>query len=281
MTIRFEPIKPAIGARVYADSRDEFFTKEAAQQCYDALEKYTVLVFPRMNLTDEEQLKFTDLLGGRINFNRNVPGTNATAQDIYKVTLDKDVNFQPEYVLGTFFWHMDGITVPMPPPKATLLSARKVAPKGGQTEFCSTLSAYDALPEEDKKDLEGLRIMHKTRTSLRAMLDGMTEEEQSKLVIGTDNEHPIVWKRASGRRSLVIGSHADHVVGMGFAQGRALIARLIEWAAQPDFYYRHYWEPGDFVIWDNCGSMHRVVPYDEDSGRSMHRTSIAGFEAVQ
>jgi alpha-ketoglutarate-dependent taurine dioxygenase len=73
---------------------------------------------------------------------------------------------------------------------------------------------------------------------------------------------------------------ADHVIGMPVPAGRALLARLVEWAAQPDFTYTHRWQEGDLVIWDNTGTLHRVRPYDSDSGRTMHRTTIAGTEAV-
>jgi len=67
---------------------------------------------------------------------------------------------------------------------------------------------------------------------------------------------------------------------MPIADGRSLLVRLSEWAAQPVFSYRHYWQEGDFVVWDNCGTMHRVVPYDAKSGRTMHRTTIQGEERV-
>lgn len=279
MSVEFEPIKKHIGARVHVD-RSKLFTKETARACFDALEARTVLVFPQLNLTDEEQLAFTDLMGERINFNRSVPGSNASAQDVYKVTLDKDVNPQPEYVLGTFFWHMDGVTVDIPPPKATLLSARKLSAKGGQTEFASTYAAYEGLPAEDKAEIDDLRAVHSVRRSLAPLIDGMTEEEKSRLVVGSLNTHPIVWKHASGKKSMVIGSHADHVVGMPLAHGRALLTRLVEWSAQPAYSYRHQWQVGDFVIWDNTGALHRVVPYDANSGRTMHRTSLAGVEKV-
>jgi len=68
---------------------------------------------------------------------------------------------------------------------------------------------------------------------------------------------------------------------MPLAEGRALLARLLEWTAQPAFTYRHQWQEGDLVIWDNCGALHRVIPYASDSGRTMHRTSVAGVEAVR
>jgi alpha-ketoglutarate-dependent taurine dioxygenase len=279
VSIKFESIKPRIGSIVHVD-RELLFAEEVGRRCRDMLEQRTVLVFPRANLTDAEQLAFTDLLGSRLNLTSDAVTDNAKSEDIYKVTLDKAVNRQPEYVLGTFFWHMDGLTVDMPPPKATLLSARKVSSKGGQTEFASTYAAYESLFENEKAELDGMRAVHSVRASLRPVADVLPEEEQNKLAIGVVKEHPIVWSRKSGRKSLVIGSSADQVVGMPVAHGRALLTRLVEWAAQPDFSYRHQWQEGDFVVWDNCGALHRVIPYAEDSGRMMHRTSIAGTESV-
>ena len=87
------------------------------------------MVFPRLNLTDTEQLAFTDKLGKRLNYNRKAPGSGADGEeDVYTITLDKKINFQPEYVLGTFFWHIDGVTINQPlASKATLLSARKLS----------------------------------------------------------------------------------------------------------------------------------------------------------
>ena len=78
----------------------------------------------------------------------------------------------------------------------------------------------------------------------------------------------------------MLGTHADEVIGMPLATGRSLLARLSEWAAQPAYSYSHEWQEGDFVIWNNCGVMHRVVPYEDDSGRSMHRTTIMGTERL-
>lgn len=279
MSVEFEPVKKHIGAIVHVP-RDQLLTKETAQACFDKLEERTVLVFPQANLTDEEQLKFTDLFGDRLNFTNKVPGSNATADDVYKVTLDTRYNPQPEYVLGTFFWHMDGITVDTPPPKATLLSARVISKEGGQTEFASTTAAYEGLPNEEKAQIDDLRCLHDTMRALSAVTDDMTEEQKSHLVRGVIKEHPVVWKRKNGTRSMVLGSHADRIVGMQLAYGRALIARLIEWCGQPTYSYRHYWKEGDFVIWDNCGAMHRVIPYPAKSGRTMHRTAIAGVETV-
>jgi alpha-ketoglutarate-dependent taurine dioxygenase len=191
--------------------------------------------------------------------------------------LNKDANIEPEYVLGTFFWHMDGLTVNAPPPKATILSARKLAPKGGQTEFANTRAAYEALPAEDKAEIQDLRVVH---TVVAAVREVAPPEQLDPVRRTLRHEHPLVWTRANGRKSLVIGYTADEVVGMSHAEGRALLARLLEWTAQPEFTYRHNWQEGDLVIWDNTCALHRVIPYSADSGRMMHRTTVAGVEAV-
>ena len=281
MAIRFEDLKPKIGSRVVWDNRDDIFTPEAGKAIRALVEERTVVVFPQLNLTDEEQLRLTDLIGERLNITSKATSQVPAQEDVYKVTLDKDVNKQPEYVLGTFFWHMDGITVDVPPPFASLLSARKVSAKGGQTEFASTYAAYAGLPEQEKRDLEGLKAVHSVKASIGPILDVISPEDYERVTtIGMIKQHPIVWTHTSGRKSMIIGTTADHVVDQSVPAGRALLIRLQEWAAQPDFTYRHYWQEGDFVIWDNTGAMHRVIPYDESSGRMMHRTSLAGTESI-
>ena len=67
---------------------------------------------------------------------------------------------------------------------------------------------------------------------------------------------------------------------MDRAQGRALLTKLREWSTQPQFVYRHDWQPGDLLIWDNTGTMHRVDPYPVEEGRLMHRTTIEAEEAL-
>jgi len=279
--VRIEKIKPHIGGIVHV-AKEHLFYEETTVAVREALEDRGVLVFPRMNLTDSEQLRFTDKLGTRLNYNRKAPGAGVDGEeDVYTITLDKKINFQPEYVLGTFFWHIDGVTINQPLPKATLLSARKLAPAGGQTEFASTYAAYENLPEEERETLQKLKVIHKMEASMRPVFDELTEENlarwrgMSEVMV-----HPLVWTHGSGRKSLVIGSHADSVAGLPIPHGRSLLVRLQEWAAQPAFSYRHEWQEGDLVIWDNCGCMHRVVPYDENSGRRMQRTTIMGEERV-
>jgi alpha-ketoglutarate-dependent taurine dioxygenase len=72
----------------------------------------------------------------------------------------------------------------------------------------------------------------------------------------------------------------DHVVGMPAAESKTLVERLTAHTTRPENVYRHEWRVGDLLIWDNCGVMHRALPYDPQSGRMMHRTVLDGVEAI-
>jgi alpha-ketoglutarate-dependent taurine dioxygenase len=279
MSIEIKPIKQHIGATVHID-RTALNTPEVIAAVLDAVEERGVLVFPRINLTDEEQITFTEGLGERVSFKNGSLGASRSAQGIYQVTLDPKVNPHPEYVLGTFFWHMDGMPVhDIPPPKATLLAARRLSSRGGQTQFASTAAAYEALPEREKAEINELRVLHSIYAAVLPTLD--SEEEHSKSrQSDVKRERPLVWTQRSGRKSMIIGHTADRIVGWPVPEGRALLERLMEWSAQPDFTYSHEWKVGDLVIWNNSGVLHRVIPYDRNSGRMMHRTSLAGVEAI-
>ena len=277
MDIRIEPLKPGIGAKVNVD-RAVLLDKNLSPRWLELLETHGVLIFPRVGLSDEEQLAFTDAMGARVNFTKSIAGGDKSAAGVYTVTLDPKINTEPEYVLGTFFWHLDGVCVDIPPPKASVLSCRRTAPKGGQTEFANTYAAYEALPQTEKAELDGLRVLHSVEAGVREVA-GPDALEPTKR--GSKHEQPLIWTHKSGRKSLMIGYTADYVIGMSKAESRALLARLLEWSAQPDFSYRHYWQEGDLAIWDNCGVLHRVIPYASNSGRTMHRTSVAGVEMAR
>lgn len=275
--IEVVPAKPLIGGIVHVD-KDHLLDDEVIETVRSTLEERGVLVFPGINVSDQEQLAFTDRLGERVNFTRKVPGSDAETPDVYKITLDRKVNTEPDYVLGTFFWHVDGATIDQPLPKATVLSARRLSASGGATEFASLYAAWDLLPEEEKREIENLRVIHTVEAAVRPV-HGITSQERFERYrsLAAVMDQPLVWTHESGRKSLLLGTHADGIVGMPGAHGRALLTRLQQWAAQPDLVYRHDWTVGDLVIWDNQGVMHRVVPYT-DEGRVMHRTTIAGKE---
>jgi len=200
--------------------------------------------------------------------------------EIFEVTLNRNRNPVADYLKGTFFWHIDGATDEIPT-KASLLTARQLANGDGDTEFASTYAAYEVLSDADKQRCERVRVVHSLEASQRLVRPDPTPEEVKGWRSRPSREHPLVWTHRSGRKSLVLGATASHVVGMSEDEGHALLNRLLEWATRSDFVYRHHWRVGDLVIWDNRGALHRALPYDFDSPRLMHRTTLVGDEPIQ
>jgi len=273
--VTIENAKPLVGGIVQVD-KAHLCDDDVVAAIKAALEERGVLVFPGLNASDEEQLALTDKLGERVNFTRQVPGSDATTADVYKITLDRKINTEPDYVLGTFFWHVDGVTIDQPLPKATMLSARHLAASGGATEFANLYAAYEGLSDAEKREYEDLRVIHSVEAAVRPVHGHPSDERRERYRrMAAIMDQPLVWTHADGRKSLLLGTHADGIVGMPGPHGRSILTRLMQWAAQPDYVYRHEWAVGDMVLWDNEGLMHRVVPYT-DEGRVMHRTTIAG-----
>jgi alpha-ketoglutarate-dependent taurine dioxygenase len=280
--VTFEPIKPLIGSSVHLD-KAHLCDPDAVQAIRAELEQRGVLVFPQIHLTDAEQLDFTDAFGKRLNYTNklyNNTGETGDDADVYKIQLGKDAKIEPDFVLATWFWHMDGVTVDQALPKATMLSARQLSATGGQTEFANTFAAYAALSNEEKGEFDGLMVIHRLEAAMRFVYGDLSEERLERYRRSPRMVVPLVWAQPDGRKSLVLGTHADEIMGMNYSAGRSLITRLMEWAGQPDFVYSHDWQIGDFVIWNNHGVLHRVVPYAEDSGRNLHRTSIMGDQKL-
>ena len=211
---------------------------------------------------------------------------------MYKITLDPRENPSgAEYLKNTIGWHIDGLFDDGPPAKATMLTGRRLSATGGQTEFCSTYAAYDDLPERDKEYYESLSILHSLEASHRSTRPNLGKEEEARWREAEARrdrsgrrgakEHPLVWHHRSGRKSLVLGMSSDHVVGLPAAESRALIEKLTAHATRREIVYRHEWTAGDLLMWDNCGVMHRVIPYDAHSGRMMHRTTLYGVEKIK
>jgi alpha-ketoglutarate-dependent taurine dioxygenase len=268
-TLATRDIKPRIATEIRADKRS-LLSGDHAGEIRELLEHRGVLVFPQINFTDEEQVAFTQTLG--------TLATESRGEQVYNVTLDTSVNKQADYLKGSLYWHLDG-TLNEVPIFASLLSS-KVLPKngGGDTEFCNTYAAYEDLPEDEKEELASLRVMHSTwNTLLYYEPEPDIRMLRQMMAIG-ERELPLVWTHRSGRKSLVLGCTASHIVGMDLAKSTEILVRLRDWATQPQFVYRHQWSVGDLVMWDNTGTMHRAKPYDPKSGRLLNRTKLAGEE---
>lgn len=245
----------------------------------DALEDNGVLVFRGLALAPEAQVDFCRRLGAvdhSSDGHHRVPG-------IYPITLDTSKNSAAAYLKATFDWHIDGCT-PLGdecPQKATVLSAVQVAQRGGETEFANSYAAYDQLSENEKRRYGELRVVHSLEASQRRVTPDPSPELLARWRSRPTHEHPLVWTHRSGRKSLVLGASADHVVGRDLDEGRTLLAELLDHATGRDTVYSHKWSVGDTVIWDNRGVLHRAARYEPNSPREMLRTTVLGDEPIE
>jgi alpha-ketoglutarate-dependent taurine dioxygenase len=265
-----------IGLEVTGISGTDFVDRAVADDCLAAVEKHGVVVYRSANIADPDLVAFSRLLGEVVVAPR---GGLQDHPEVSAITLDPSKSSLAAYNRGTFFWHIDGAQDAVPQ-KATLLVAHEVAEEGGDTEFASTYAAYDALPEEEKTELSDVRVVHRFSASQSRVYPDATPEQRKMWDTVPAREHPLVWTRPSGRKSLLIGVSADEVVGRSRADGRALLDRLLERSTQPQFVHHHRWSRGDLVVWDNTGMLHRALPYEATSRRLLHRTTLVGEQAV-
>jgi alpha-ketoglutarate-dependent taurine dioxygenase len=263
-------LTPRIGSEIRTDL-DTLLSGREAPRIRETLEQRGVVFFRGLDIGDEHQVAVATTLGSIV--------ANEGEDGIYKISLDENVNQRAKYLKGSLFWHFDGSLQPYPN-LATLLRAIKLSEAGGETEFCNTYAAYDDLPETDKELIADLRVVHSAERSQYYVTPEMSYEEITFWQKSPTKACPIVWTHQSGRKSLLLGATADYVIGMPVEESRALLARLRDWATQPQYVYRHEWRLGDLLIWDNTGTMHRALPYAVDSGRLMHRTILAGEEPL-
>jgi alpha-ketoglutarate-dependent 2,4-dichlorophenoxyacetate dioxygenase len=245
--------------------------------------KYAVLIFPDQGLAPRQHLDFAQRFGpvetDRVLDQKVTPHRlDPSFADISNLAPDGTIwakdSRQRAYKAGNRLWHTDS-SFKYRPGLASMLYSRTVAPVGGHTEFADERAAYDALPQETKRRLEGLVAEHSIAESRRK--SGFTEfnaDESRRLP-----PVPQVMVRTipeSGRKSLYLASHIGRVFEIPEAEGHVLVAELIAHATQRQFVHTHRWRPRDLVMWDNRCTMHRGTDYDDLRWvRDMRRTTVS------
>lgn len=248
------------------------------------MNEHAVLVFHDQKLTDEQQMAFT------VNFGvlEDARGGNITKPEERRLdvgmndvsNLDKDgrpldrESRQRWFNVGNMLWHSDS-SFRVIPAKWSLLSARVVNPVGGNTEYADMRAAYDALDAGTKTLIDDLVCEHSLMYS-RGLLGMHDYSEEERAMFKPVRQRLVRRHPVTGRKSLYLSSHAGAIVGMPMADARILLRELTEHATQPQFVYAHRWHVGDFVMWDNQRTMHRVRRYDDKHPRDMRRTTLAG-----
>jgi alpha-ketoglutarate-dependent 2,4-dichlorophenoxyacetate dioxygenase len=262
-------------------------TREQAAEIEKGMDEFGVLVFHGQHLTDEAQMAFSRNFGELELATNNLRDgkeqrLGAHIADISNLDANNNVlareNRRRLFSLGTRLWHSDS-SFKVVPAKYSLLSARIIPAKGGNTEFADMRAAYETLDDETKAECEGLVCEHSQLFSRAQIGFGdFTEEERRQfapMLQRLIRRHP-----STGRKSLYLASHAGTIVGWPVPEARAFLRDLIEHATQRKFVYSHEWKVFDLVVWDNQATMHRSRPFNASEPRDMHRTTVAGIHST-
>jgi alpha-ketoglutarate-dependent 2,4-dichlorophenoxyacetate dioxygenase len=284
MPVAIRQIHPHFVGEVSGVDLRQNLTPQEAADIEAGMDKYAVLVFHGQDISDDQQLAFARNFGER----EDARGGNVTRKEEYRLgsglndvsNLGKDGKPLPRdhrthlFNLGNCLWHSDSSFRAIPA-KFSLLSARVVNPKGGNTEFADMRAAYDALDDETKAQIEDMICEHSLMYS-RGSLGFIDYSEEEKQMFKPVLQRLVRTHPVHGRKSLYLSSHAGKVVGMTVPEGRLLLRDLTEHATQGEFVYVHRWTVHDLVMWDNRQTMHRVRRYDQSQPRDMRRATVAG-----
>jgi alpha-ketoglutarate-dependent taurine dioxygenase len=277
MTAHSQPISESLGLEITGMDSAELVSRAGAAGAQTALDRHGVVVYREVNISDEELLELSRMLGTLV----VQPTGEHRYPEIQTITMDptKTNALMASFRQGNFHWHIDGAT-DTTPQKGTLLTARAVDPAGGDTEFSSTYAAYAGLPDERKSEIAALQVVHTFAHAQSLANPEPTEQQRAQWDRVPPRTHPLVWTHRDGRKSMLLGATATEVVGWPADLSRELLDELLAWSTQPQFTIRHKWRTGDLVMWDNTGMLHRALPFEPTSVRLMHRTTLAGEEPV-
>jgi len=283
---RFQ-VKPTggpLGADIVGFPFDDF-TQTDVDQMRRAWIDHLVLRFRHTKITDEQQIRFSGMLGRFVIHPRQMQeGTHGAHREILVISNAKKADGSPAGDLGDgeVKWHTD-TWFQERPPAASILRAIKLPTEGGNTYFLNMYMAYETLPEALKKAVEGRFIHHQKVYDGRGDIRmGETKPKDDDIRTWPGMPHPIVRTHGeSGRKALYLGGRRKPwIIGLPLDESEDLLNKIWEHVIQERFVWGQVWEMGDMVMWDNRCVMHRRDPFDPNSIRLMHRTAIQGERPV-
>jgi alpha-ketoglutarate-dependent 2,4-dichlorophenoxyacetate dioxygenase len=250
------------------------------------MDEHAVLVFHDQKLDDEAQLAFSRSLGElehaigtSLRDEYRLPTTFADVSNLdheHKVMARDDR--RRLFAIGNRLWHSDSSFKPVPA-MYSILHARRIPSKGGNTEFADMRAAYDALDAETRAEVEDLVCEHSQLYSRQQLgFTEFTDEERARFA--PVRQRLVRTHPSTGRKSLYLSSHAGSIVGWPVPEARAFLRDLTEHATQRSFVHAHVWSVGDLVMWDNRRTMHRARPFPVDEPRDMRRTTLVGVPTM-
>jgi alpha-ketoglutarate-dependent 2,4-dichlorophenoxyacetate dioxygenase len=276
------PLRPGFAAELRGVSLAEIAASDTAyEQTRAAFEEHSVLVFRGQDVTDDVQLAFSRRFGPLevTKVASQGEGTNL----VILSTIDASGKVVPaDHRLAlrnkaNQLWHSDS-TFKRTPALASVLSARIIPARGGETEFVSTRLAWERLDPDTRARLENCFVWHDYAHSRGKIAPDLASPPERAAL--PPQCWRMTWKNpANGRTALYLASHACGIEGMDDGEAQKLLSELIEAATAPGLGYEHGWRPGDVVMWDNRATMHRGRPWPANEPRLMVRTTISATEA--
>jgi len=279
--LRLRPLWDRFGAAIEGVDLSRKLPRQTWIAILAALHRHLVILFRGQNLTPEEFIRV-----GRA-FGEPIPHVldHLRLKDHPEIfTLSNEAARPEEIRNGAAYWHTDQ-SYEAEPASATMLYAIRVPGKGGETLFADMNSAYDELPEPERRGIAQLKVLH-----LYGNRDGgmygepiaaplISEEQVSKVPTVT---HPLVRPHpVTGRPTLyAVAGTSRGIEDWPEERARELLANLKKHATQARYVRAHKYEVGDLIVWDTAATLHAGTPMPaaqgEDDQRHMYRISVRG-----
>ncbi|MET0401226.1 MAG: TauD/TfdA family dioxygenase [Cystobacter sp.] len=272
-----KPLSDVLGAEVVGVDLSKPLEKNTVDELRRLFAQHQVLVFRDQKLEAHEQIAACKQFGEI----EPHPLKNNT-QEFTEMTVVSNVfvDGKPLGFLGPPFelWHSD-LCYLEKPAKMTFLYAHTIPEKNGDTWFADMRKAYEDLPEDVKKKIDGRLAVFGLNQNLvtRCQAKGwpmfIADED-----VKPDVLHPVVRTHPeNGRRSLFINwAHTDRIEGYSEEESQALLDQLFTHSREERYIYRHAYRPGDVICWDNASTLHTNCPEYPEGDRIMMRVVIKG-----
>jgi len=278
-TISVTKLHPAIGAEIRGLDLSRPLDAETQQQVRDAWHDHTVLLFRDQKLTEDDQRRVASYFGPvakRVPPKPGAPGatTSPAWDDMMMITDNVDANGKPLGSLGhgEMWFHTDKC-YHRRPHRASFLYGIEIPSEGGHTRFSSMYAAYDRLPADLKRRLDGAMVIQGQQYGVGRRID---------LTLPLESTHhcrqPIfVTNPGSGRKALYVASqNSMWIEGMDRGESETLLQRLFEIAEDPAIIYEHVWRVGDLIMWDNLACLHARTDWPSEQRRTLRRCTVEG-----
>ncbi len=251
----------------------------------NAFHTHSVIVFRNQDISEEDHIRFSQRIG---EIDNDIYGhfSHPNHSEIVIISNVLDEDGKPIGVSDAGkFWHTD-LAYTKTPSRASLLYSFEVPISDdgtvlGDTLFSNTAAAYDELPDDIKSRIDGKSIIN--RHAYAYFKSGQGEQFTKSAEALNDVEHPLVIKHPFTGRKILFCNEAMtvRINDLPTEESEHLLGFLVEWVKKPGFVYRHKWQAGDLLIWDNFPTQHFVEHnFELPLRRRMQRITVRGTVPV-